>query len=383
MSGTRHLGPTRRGSRILVSKRILASAWGPVITGAFIGVLAPILAAKGNPGNMGICVACFSRDIAGALGLHRSALVQYIRPEIPGFILGAFAAAIVFGEFKPRCGSSPIIRFFLGVFATIGALIFLGCPWRAYLRLSGGDWNAICGITGLIVGILIGIAFLKSGFSLGRNRPSAWPIGIIAILIAVGLLLLLIYAPLLGRDPKGQNTGPVFFSKEGPGSMHAPLFLSLIVGFGIGFLAQRSRFCTVGAIRDFVLLRDPHLLYGILALIATAFVTNLLLGQFKHGFTNQPVSHTNELMNFSGMVLAGLAFTLAGGCPGRQVFLSGEGDGDATLFVLGMLVGAGFAHNFSLASSPTGPGAFGTWALAVGLIFCIGLGFTMRDKSKV
>jgi uncharacterized protein len=45
-------------------------------------VLAPILVKLGNPGNMGICVACFSRDIAGALGLHRAATVQYIRPEI-------------------------------------------------------------------------------------------------------------------------------------------------------------------------------------------------------------------------------------------------------------------------------------------------------------
>ena len=25
----------------------------------------------------------------------------------------------------------------------LGALVFLGCPWRAYLRVSGGDWNAL------------------------------------------------------------------------------------------------------------------------------------------------------------------------------------------------------------------------------------------------
>lgn len=368
---------------MLSSKRILTSAWGPIITGAVVGILAPILTAKGNPGNMGICVACFNRDIAGALGLHRAALVQYIRPEIPGLILGAFAAALVFGEFKPRCGSAPIVRFFLGVFAMIGALIFLGCPWRAYLRLTGGDWNAIWGITGLISGVLIGIAFLKFGFSLGRNRPSAWPVGIIAVLIAIGLLLFQVYTPLLGRDPNGKPTGPIFSSKEGPGSMHAPLVLSLAVGFGIGFLAQRSRFCTVGAIRDFVLLRDPHLLYGILALIVTAFATNLMLGQFRPGFIDQPVSHANGFMNFGGMVLAGLSFTLAGGCPGRQVFLSGEGDGDAALFVLGMIVGAGFAYNFSFASSPKGPGAFGLWALAIGLMFCMGIGFAMRERSKV
>ena len=40
------------------------------------------------------------------------------------------------------------------------------------------------------------------------------------------------------------------------------------------------------------------------------------------------------------MVLAGLAFALAGGCPGRQLFLAGEGDGDSAIFVLGMVSGA-------------------------------------------
>jgi hypothetical protein len=49
---------------------------------------------------MGICVARFEWDIAGALGLHRAAVVQCIRPEIIGFVLGALVAAYVFGEFR-------------------------------------------------------------------------------------------------------------------------------------------------------------------------------------------------------------------------------------------------------------------------------------------
>lgn len=364
-------------------KHLLTSRWGPIITGVSVGVLAPFLVYFGNPGNMGICVACFTRDIAGALGMHRAAVVQFIRPEIIGFVLGAFLAALAFREFRPRCGSSPILRFFLGVFAMIGALVFLGCPWRAYLRLTGGDWNAIPGIFGLIVGVLIGIAFLKSGFSLGRNRPSSWPVGWVMPILNVGLLALLLTAPLFGRDPSGKEVGPIFFSEQGPGSMYAPILLTLGVGLLIGFLAQRSRFCTVGAVRDFVLLRDGHLLYGVLALLAAAFVTNLALGQFRPGFLEQPVAQTNWWMNFAGMLLAGLAFTLAGGCPGRQVFLSGEGDGDAGMFVIGMLVGAGFAHTFSLASSPLGPGPYGLPAVIIGMVFCLVVGMSMRESSKM
>ncbi len=98
-------------------KNFFASSWGIIAVGAFIGLFAPLLQKWGNPPNMGICVACMERDIAGALGLHRAAVVQYLRPEILGFVLGSFLAALAFKEFKPRGGSAPVIRFFLGIFA--------------------------------------------------------------------------------------------------------------------------------------------------------------------------------------------------------------------------------------------------------------------------
>jgi len=162
--------------------------------------------------------------------------------------------------------------------------------------------------------------------------------------------------------------------------MHAPLFISLIVGLGVGFLAQRSRFCTMEAFRDLILFRQAHLFKGVLALLVFAFVTNLVLKQFNPGFTGQPISHTMHVWNFAGMLVAGLAFTLAGGCPGRQLFLTGEGDGDAAVFVMGMIVGAAFSHNFGLAGSPAGVGPYGIAALLVGLLVCLFIGFTMRQK---
>lgn len=361
---------------------LFTSRWGPIATGIAVGVLAPLLVKLGNPGNMGICVVCFSRDIAGALGLHRAGVVQYIRPEIIGFVLGSLVAALIFREFKPRTGSAPLVRFFMGMFAVIGALVFLGCPWRAYLRLGGGDWNALFGILGLVAGVGLGIAFLRMGFSLGRSRPAPRALGWTMPALMITLLLLLLAGPQFGRDANGNPAGPIFFSSTGPGSQHAPWLISLGVGLFIGFLAQRSRFCTVGALRDLFLLRDPHLFNGVVALILAAFVTNLLLGQFKPGFEGQPVAHTDALWNSGGMVLAGLAFTLAGGCPGRQLFLTGEGDGDAALFVLGMLVGAGLSHNYSAASSAAGPAAFGPAMVVFGLIVCVAIGLTMREPQK-
>ena len=357
---------------------IFATRWGIIGVGAIIGILAPLLQKLGNPGNMGICVACFERDIAGAIGLHRAAVVQYIRPEIIGFVLGSLVAAYIFKEYRPRVGSAPIVRFVLGAFAMIGALVFLGCPWRAVLRLAGGDGNAILGLLGLTFGIWIGTLFLKNGFNLGRTHTTHTTAGWMLPLIMLGLLVLMFIFP----QAEGQNkSGILFYSLKGPGAMHAPLLLSLIVGLGIGFLAQRSRFCTMGAIRDTVLFGQTHLLSGFISLVVFAFLTNLVLGQFKAGFAGQPVAHTQHIWNFAGMTLAGLAFALAGGCPGRQLFLSGEGDGDAAVFVLGMIVGAGFAHNFGLASSPKGVGPHGVAAVIIGLLVCLFIGFTMRRKS--
>ena len=353
-----------------------ASRWGIISAGAFIGILAPILQRLGNPANMGICVACMERDIAGALGLHRVDIVQYLRPEIMGFVLGSLIAALLFREFKPRTGSAPIIRFFLGVFAMIGALVFLGCPWRALLRLAGGDGNAILGLAGLAFGIWIGVQFLKGGYNLGRATPTKPAAGWVMPMLMVVLLLLAIFTPQFAPG------GPIFTSTKGPGAAHAPLIISLIVGLGVGFLAQRTRFCTMGAIRDIVLIRDFHLFSGIFTLVIVAFVVNLILGQFKPGFANQPIAHDNHLWNFLGMTLSGLAFALAGRCPGRQLILSGEGDGDAAMFVVGMIVGAGIAHNFALASSAKGPGAFGPAAVVIGLVFCLLIGLSMRERSR-
>ena len=47
----------------------------------------------------------------------------------------------------------------------------------------------------------------------------------------------------------------------------------------------------------------------------------------------------------------------------RQLILSGEGNTDSVVTVLGLMAGAAFAHNFGLASSADGPTANGKIAV--------------------
>ena len=345
----------------------------PILAGVALGILAPILVSLGNPGNMGMCAACFTRDIAGGINLHQAPIVQYIRPEIIGLVFGALVASFAFGEFRPRAGSAPVVRFMLGFFAMIGALVFLGCPWRMWLRFSAGDFTAIAGIFGLVAGILMGIFFLKRGFHLGVLTLLAKLWALFFPLFVFGLFGLLLWGLV-------DSSAPVKFSEKGPGSQHAPLIISLVAGLFLGAIFQKSRFCMIAAVRDTILLKDTHILQGVIALVVAAFFTNLALGFFNPGFSGQPIAHNDWVWNFLGMLLSGFAFSLAGGCPGRQLVLSGEGDSDAGVFVFGLLMGAAFAHNFSLASSANGIGANAPIAVFVGIVFCLLVALFARER---
>ncbi len=343
-----------------------------IIAGGIVGLLALILVLFGNPANMGFCIACFIRDTAGGLGLHRSVVVQYLRPEIIGLVLGAFIIALHGREFKSTAGSSPVIRFILGMLMMVGALIFLGCPLRMILRLAGGDWNALVGLPGYVLGIWLGTQFLKRGYTLGRSQEQTPVNGFAGPFFAVVFLILLVTAPAF-----------IFFSAEGPGSMHAPLIISLGAGLLVGVLAQRTRLCTMGAIRDLILFKDYHLFLGLAAIFVVVLIGNLITGKLIPGFEGQPVAHTESLWNFLGMTVVGFAAVLAGGCPLRQLILTGEGQGDALITVVGMFCGAAFMHNFGLAASPASVSPAGQAIVIISLVLLFIIGTAnIRTRTK-
>lgn len=331
---------------------------GILAAGLVIGVIAALLVMLGNPVNMGFCIACFLRDISGALGLHRAAAVQYIRPEIIGLVLGSFLVALRHKEFFPRGGSSVMTRFIIAFFVMIGCLMFLGCPFRMILRLAGGDGNAIFGLLGFACGIACGVFFLNRGYSLRRTYKLSAAEGVSLPVVMLALFALLLIAPAF-----------IFFTEAGggPGANHAGILFSLLAGLAVGALAQRTRLCMVGGIRDVILFRESKLLLGFVAVFAAALICNIGFGLFNPGFEGQPVAHTDGLWNALGMLLCGFGCVLLGGCPLRQLVLAGEGNTDSAVTVLGLMVGAAFSHNFGLAASAAGPTANGKIAVVIGI----------------
>lgn len=377
-----------------------------ILAGLVLGLIALVLVFKGNPANMGFCIACFERDIVGALGLHRASIVQYIRPEILGLVFGALLAALIWKEFDVKAGSAPVTRFIIGVFVMIGALVFLGCPLRMVLRMGGGDLNAVVALFGFIFGIVAGVIFLKAGFNLGAARDTRKLDGWIFPVLMVVLLVFLLWKPVF--NPGSQVTfkgkpvvvngekvmsapGPIFFSKtpagsptKVPGDMFAPIWLSLLGGVVVGLAAQRTRLCLAGGIRDIILVKDSYLLNGFLAILAIVIIGNLLLGKFTLGFENKPIAHTEHLWNFLGMALVGVGSIFLGGCPLRQLILAGSGNTDSVMAVLGMMAGAAFAHNFvfaagKLPSGVMGVPEYGKWTVIVGFVVFLIIGLTNSD----
>lgn len=351
--------------------KIFDTKLGLLLCGVLLGLIAIVLAVTGNPQNMAFCIACFIRDMAGATKFHQAAVVQYFRPEIVGIVVGAFFVSVCSKEFKVTSGSSPLTRFLLGICIMILALVFLGCPLRMVIRMSAGDLNAYVGLAGFVVGNLCGGAFLKSNYLLTEEKKEVSNIS--GYIFPVALIALFIIS----------ITTTLFASSEsGPGSMHAPVILSIVVGLIFGGISQKARTCFGGSIRNIFFAKDISMFATIFGIFITLLIYNIAVGKFNPTFEGQPIAHNEHLYNFLSMLGVGIAVSLAGGCPLRQLVLAGQGGIDNVFTVLGMFFGAAIAHNFSLASSANGTTPGGRVATYVCICIVLILGMTNIKKAK-
>lgn len=146
--------------------------------------------------------------------------------------------------------------------------------------------------------------------------------------------------------------------------------VTIILGIVIGWLGQRSGFCSIGGIRDFILFRQTRLLKGYIGLIISAFVFYLIFSLIvPSAFPNFFWLIANAggalaaipgapgglsvvatiICMLVGGIFVGIIGTLLGGCPLRQLVMTSEGNVKSGFFVIGMLVGALVFSGFILA----------------------------------
>ena len=134
-------------------------------------------------------------------------------------------------------GAHTAARFFLGLWMGIGAMVFLGCPFRMLQRIGGGDLNAVVGLAGFLAGVGLGRLFEQRGYTSGKTAVVITPAGVPALLLALGGLALF----LAGSMPHG----------PGPGDMgsppHAPWFWALGIALVAGALPSWTGFCAISA----------------------------------------------------------------------------------------------------------------------------------------
>ncbi len=313
----------------------------------FLGAGAAALVVLGNPGNMGLCGACFLRDLAGALGFSTEGKGPAIfRPELAGLVLGATLLTLLRRRFVARSGSYAALRFALGIGMAILALVFLGCPFRLLQRLGGADLNAWFALPGLLLGVRVAMRFEAQGYAIGTTAPAPAPVGL-AGPIGIALLLGLFFKDML-FGPGPESTG---------GPPHAPWAAALSVSTAAGLVLSATGFCAVSAVRGAFNGRRAMTVAALVFVLGYG-LTLFLAGKPNPGFLS-PIAHSDHLWNFAAVFGLGLAGAMAGGCPIRQLVMTGEGNGDAFMTVSGVVVGGALAHNFGLVSRAAGPGGPG------------------------
>jgi uncharacterized membrane protein YedE/YeeE len=134
--------------------------------------------------------------------------------------------------------------------------------------------------------------------------------------------------------------------------------VTVLLGILIGWLGQRSGFCSMGGFRDFFMFRHTRLLYGYIALIVGAFIGYVVFWLitpsafenffwlFHKGLMPVPGAPANLsvaayiILAVIGGIAVGIIGILLGGCPLRQCVMTSEGNVKSLCFVIGMCIGA-------------------------------------------
>ncbi|MEM7125107.1 MAG: hypothetical protein AAF702_02195 [Chloroflexota bacterium] len=148
--------------------------------------------------------------------------------------------------------------------------------------------------------------------------------------------------------------------------------VSLIVGLLAGWIGQRSRFCSIGGLRDFLLTGDTALLRGVLALFVAAWFIYPLaiilqpadIPALQEVTASEPIDDPTlalaeeqprwrtiwssvtgvltqvELVVFVAGIGLGMVSLFMDGCPYRQHVLAGQGRLDSVVYLGGFYVAA-------------------------------------------
>ena len=127
----------------------------------------------------------------------------------------------------------------------------------------------------------------------------------------------------------------------------------MAIGLLFGVVVQRSRFCMTAVVSNWILMRDTRQLHVYLIALIIAIIGTLLLEQNALVAIGDSAYRTASIPWVSVIVggcMFGVGAVFAGGCIGRILVLTGEGNLGALLAMLTIALGATAAYTGALES---------------------------------
>jgi uncharacterized membrane protein YedE/YeeE len=134
---------------------------------------------------------------------------------------------------------------------------------------------------------------------------------------------------------------------------------TMVIGMLVGYLGQRSRFCTISGVRDFFLVKDSYRLKGLIGIVIGGVIGFALvnkLGGTLSSFTKpggwEFMPMLKDGLNVTPSILIPLSAVgaffmayfsvMAEGCPFRQHVMAGEGRLSGIIYIAGLVLGVVF-----------------------------------------
>ena len=143
-----------------------------IVAGAMV-VLAEAFAGLYPPAAYSFCLTCHTRDLVNTLvnalfGAHfQTTLIsrRVLMLSSPAVLIGAFAAAVLNGEFNRQKSSAPFLFFLYGALIMCTGILIFGCPTRIVIRTGYGDLFGFAALTGMAGGIWLATFLIRRRWS--------------------------------------------------------------------------------------------------------------------------------------------------------------------------------------------------------------------------
>lgn len=250
-----------------------------------------------------------------ALLLHRMSLMNIL------LVLGAFAAALMSGQFAPN--RPPKLEYVWaalgGALMGVGAALAGGCTTGGFfnpvLHSSPAGWAMWAGLTaGAIIGLKL-LLWTLDNIEWGMAAPA--PLNIPETVKRA--------YPWLGLVV---GVGVLFWAANwyaAPDKQLAARAIIVAAGFAIGFIMHRSRLCFARAFREPFMTAEGEMTRAVILALAVGIPLAGLLFQKKIIDPYVAIPATFWIGSLIGGFLFGVGMVFAGGCASGGLWRMGEG----------------------------------------------------------